>query len=266
MNITPRSIKEELARCKAAYLKNEDLRALGCLATALKSFCAVKLGSQDRTEIEGQFREAFSNISKTPNVAKLLPKGLPYLKGQEPKLFQYVAAVFKKVKAEQDRESLDQMRERKLKIDQCILKGQKFLDEGNLLEAQRNFREAVSLRVDEDGLFPMLGTRLMEKGQYKAALEYLRGAIETSPDNPRAYDLLVVAAGKLKDIEAGLKLLGEARKKAGENPLLFCCTAQLLLRAGKLAEAGEFAKKVLAVTPDSAEALKILTKAKAAAM
>jgi len=266
MNITPRSIKEELARCKSAYLKNDDLRALGCLASALKSFCAVKLGGPDRAEIESQFREAFSNISKTPNVSKVLPKGIPYLKGQEPKLFQYVAAVYKKVKEELDRESLEHMRERKLRIDQCIIKGQKLLGEGNLLEAQRNFREAVSLRVDEDGLFPMLATRLMEKDQHKAALEYLRGAIETSPGNPRAYDLLVTAVSKLKDPETGIKLLTDARKKAGDNPLLQCCMAQLLLKAGKLAEAGEYAKKTLEAMPDSAVALKILTKAKAAAL
>lgn len=220
MNITGKTIKEDLARCKSAYLKNDDLRALSTLAAALKGFVSVKLGSTEKSEIESQMREAFSNVSKIPRVLKLVPKGIPYAKGQEPKLFQYVAAVYKKVQEELERESIAQMRERKGRIDQCLIKGQKLLDDGNLLEAQRLFREAVSLHVDEEGLFPMIALKLMDKGHYKASLEYLRGAIETGPKNARAYDMLDTVAAKLNEPELIAKVLADARKKAGDAPLL----------------------------------------------
>ncbi|MFZ5425601.1 MAG: tetratricopeptide repeat protein [Thermodesulfobacteriota bacterium] len=262
MKITGKTIKEDLARSKGAYLKNEDLRCLATLASALKAFVSVKLPSMERMEIESQFREAFSNVGKIPRVMKFVPKGIPYVKGQEAKLFQYIAAVYKKVQEDIERESLEQMRERKLKIDQLVIKGQKLLDEGNLLEAQRNFREAVTLHVDEDGLYPMLALKLMDKGHHKASLEYLRGAIETSPDNPRAYDLLVTAITKLGETEPGLKVLHDARRKAGDNPLLLCASAQIKAKAGNWAEARADAEAALAARPDLTAAAKV---AKAAA-
>ncbi len=264
MTVTGKTIKEDLSRCKAAYLKNDDLRALGMLAAALKGFVSVKLPGTERAEIESQLREAFSNISKVPRVLKLAPKGLPYLKGQEPKLFQYVAAVYRKVKEEIERESLEQMRERKLRIDQCIIKGQKLLNEDNLLEAQRNFREAVSLRVDEDGLFPMLALKLMDKGHFKPSLEYLKGAIEASPDNARAFDLLVTASAKMSDPQPGLKLLDESRKKVGETPLILAATAQLKAQAGEWEAACALAGKALEASPGLDMAAKVLSKAKKA--
>ena len=261
MKITGKTIKEDLARAKAAYLKNEDLRMLSTLAAALKGFLSINLPGTERMEVEGQLREAFSNMSKSPRVLKILPKGIPYAKGQEAKLFQYVAAVYKKVKEDLDRESLEAMRQRKLKIDQLILKGQKLLEDGNLLEAQRNFREAVSLHVDEDGLFPMLAMKLMDKGHHKASMEYLRGAIETSPANARAYDLLVTAAGKLGETDSAFKVLADAKKKTGETPGMLAASAQLTAKAGNWDEAVALAQKALAADPDQPLAQKVLSQA-----
>ena len=261
MKITGKSIKEDLARCKTCYQRNEDLRSLGHLGAALKAFLSVKLPITERSEVEGLFREAFANISKMDRVLKLMPKGVPYLKGQEDKLFRYVVALHKKVKEERDMESLEQMRERKLKIDQLLLKGQKLLDEGNLLEAQRNFREAVSNHVDEDGLFPLLAQRLMEKGHHKASLEYLKGAIEVGPDNARAYDLLFTAVETCGETEAGIKALAEAKKKCGNHPLLLSASAKLLGIAGKWAEALAEADKALSFSPDLAQALAVRQEA-----
>jgi len=261
MHITAKTIKEDLARAKACYLKNDDLRVLATVASALKGFCVAKLSGSERAEIESQLREAFANMNKIARVQKLVPKGIPYLKGQEPKLFQYVAAVYKKVQEEMERETLAQMRERKLKIDQLILKGQKHLDDGNLLEAQRSFREAVTLRVDEDGLFPMLALRLMDKGHHKGSLEYIRGAIETSPDNARAYDLLVTATQKLGDSEAGLKVLADVRKKVKDNAMLLAASAMVKARAGRGEEALAEARQALEQSPNLDMARKALALA-----
>ncbi|GAB6036688.1 hypothetical protein JCM15519_12470 [Fundidesulfovibrio butyratiphilus] len=230
MKTTAKTIKQDLARCKSYYLRNEDLRALHALGMALKGFVSVKLAGMDKSEIETQFREAFSNVGKIALVAKLAPKGLPYLKGQEAKLLRYVGALYQKVKEETERVTLEALRERKLKIDQCVLKGQKFLDEGNLLEAQRNFREAVSLYVDEHGLFTLLALKLQEKGHYKASLEYLKGSIEVTPDNARTYDLLLTALAKTGEDAPGIKVLCDARKKVGDHPLLTATLQKLQAR------------------------------------
>lgn len=258
MNITGKSIKEDLARSKAAYHKNDDLRALATLAQALKGFVSVKLPGQEKAEVETLLREAFANLGKIARVTKYAPKGVAYVKGEEPKLFQYVAALYKKVREDVERESLEEMRERKMKIDQCILKGQKLLEAGNLAEAQRSFREAVGLRVDEDGLFPMLAMKLMDKGHHKASLEYLRGALEASPENARAFDLLVTAVKKSGETQAGEKILAEVRKRQGDQPMALAAAAHLKLAAGQPGEAKTLAEQALAAQPGLDLAVKAL--------
>jgi len=233
MNATGKSIKEDLARCKAAYLRNEDLRTVATLFSALKGFTSVKLGALEKAEVETQFREAFANLSKVARVLKFAPKGIPYLKGQEDKLLGYVAALARKVQEDINTETLEQSRLRKARIDELIIKGQKLLDDGNLLEAQRCFREAVTNHVDENGLFPMLAVKLQDKGHWKASLEYLKSAVEVSPDNARAYDLLLTACARLGDAAPGLKALGDARAKAGDNPLFKDALARLQEQAGR---------------------------------
>ena len=54
---TGKSIREDLARAKAAYAKNEELRTLQLVATGLRNFVAVKLPATERTQAEGLLRE-----------------------------------------------------------------------------------------------------------------------------------------------------------------------------------------------------------------
>ncbi len=258
MTPTGKTIREDLARAKAAYAKNDELRVLRCLAGALAAFVQVKPFGPERTTIEGLFREVFTSLAKLAHVAALAPKGIPYVKGQEHKLAGYVATLYKKVEEEIRRETLEAMRARKLRIDQFVIKGQKFLDEGNLLEAQRNFRAAVEEFVDEKGLFPLLASRLIDAGHHKASLEYVKRAIEEYPDNSRAYDFLMTALTATGDYEAGEKLLRDVQKKTGEQPLILASLARILAGLEKWAEARDAADRALALDPRSDVARKVL--------
>lgn len=229
---TAKSIREDLARAKAAYAKNDDLRTLQLLLGALRSFLTVRLAGPDRTTIEGLLRECFANLGKLDRIKQVLPHGLPYVKGQEKQLFAALVPVARAVEDAINREDLDAKRERKLRIDHAIIKGTKLLAEGNLLEAQRNFRAAVEDYVDEKGLFPLLASRLIEAGHFKASLEYVKRAIEESPDNPRAYDFLTMAAGKADEWAGAQRILTEARTKAGPAPLLCQALAVVEARLG----------------------------------
>jgi tetratricopeptide (TPR) repeat protein len=261
MKVSAKTIKEDLARCKSYYMRGEDLRTLGSLASGLKGFLTVKLAASEKAEIETMFRESFSFIGKLPRAVKFMPKGAPYLKGQEEKLLKLVTILYGKVHQDMERETQEQMRTRKLKIDQLILKGQKHLEEGNLLEAQRSFREAVANRVDEDGLFPMLALKLQEKGHFKASLEYLKGAIEVSPENSRAYDLLRTSLDKLGELEPGLKILADVKKKSGESPYLQETMAWALAKSGQWSQALAEAEQALAANPELDLAAKVKREA-----
>ncbi|QLA17742.1 tetratricopeptide repeat protein [Desulfolutivibrio sulfoxidireducens] len=261
MKPSGKSIREDLGRAKAAYAKNDELRVLRCLGQALMAFVQVKPFGPERITIEGLFREVFSTLGKLSHVAVLAPKGIPYVKGQEHKLAGYMVALYKKVEEEIQRETLEVMRARKLRIDQFVIKGQKLLDEGNLLEAQRNFRAAVEEFVDEKGLFPLLASKLIEAGHHKASLEYAKRAIEEYPDNSRAYDFFMTAVTGIKDFEAGEKLLRDVQKKTGEQPLLLANLAWVLAGLEKWAEAREAADRALALDGKLEMAKKVLALA-----
>lgn len=249
MKPSGKTIREDLARAKAAYAKNDELRVLACLGQALRAFVVVKPFGPERTTIEGLFRDVLAGLPRLSHVAAIAPKGLPYAKGQEQKLAEYVAALYKKVEAEIQRETLEAMRARKLRIDQFVIKGSKLLAENNILEAQRNFRAAVEEYVDEKGLFPLIAGKLLEAGHHKASLEYVKRAIEEYPDNSRAYDFLMTALAGTRDFEAGEKLLRDVHKKTGDQSMLLANLARVSAKLEKWAEAKAAADTALELDP-----------------
>lgn len=253
-----KTIREDLARAKAAYAKNEDLRTLQLTISALRGFLTVHLAGPDRTMVEGLFRECFANISKLERVKKILPNGIPYAKGQEKKLYEYMVPLAKRIEEEINRETIDAMRDRKMRIDHAIIKGSKLLAEGNLAEAQRQFRSAVDDYVDEKGLFPLIASRLIDAGHFKASLEYVKRAIEEGPDNPRAYDFLMAVADKADEWPSVEKVIIDARKKHGEHPLLLECLAKIEAKRGNWEQAREAAKLALQGNAHLEDASKVL--------
>ncbi len=251
MKITAKSIKEDLARCKTAYLRNDDLRALTSLATALKAATKIRLIGPDRTQVDSQFREAIANINKMEYVIRIAPGPMPYLKGEEAKMLKMLIPLVKRIDEEIKQETLAAMRERKLKIDQCMTRGQKLLEQNNLLEAQRNFREAVELYVDEKGLFPLIASRLIDAGHFKQSLEYTRHAMLQEPNNTRPYDFLQTAVTKTKEFDQANKIMAEARKKYENHPLIFATSAWLEAKQHNYPEAVAFADTTLAADPDN---------------
>ncbi len=262
MKPSGKTIREDLARAKAAYAKNDELRVLFCLGRSLQAFVVVKPFGPERITIEGLFREVFSCLSRLPHVAAIAPKGLPYVKGQEQKLAAYVAALHNKVEEAIQRETLEGMRARKLRIDQFVIKGQKHLAENNILEAQRNFRSAVEEFVDEKGLFPLVAGKLIEAGHHKASLEYVKRAIEEYPENSRAYDFLMTALVGMGDFETGEKMLREVHRKTGDQSLLLANLALVLAKLEKWPEVAEAADKALALDPNLGLARKLSAMAK----
>ena len=254
---TAKSLREDLARAKAAYAKGDDLRTVQLVAAALRAFLAIKPAGPDRTAIESLLRESFAYLGKMPRVLQYLPKGIPYAKGQEPRYAAALTQLAKKIEDDLNQESLTAMRERKLRLDHAVIKGTKLLAEGNLPEAQRHFRAAVDDFVDETGLFPLIASRLIDAGHFKPALEYLRRAIEVAPDNSRAYDFLIGAVGKAEAWDQAERLLADLQNKVGPQPLFLQCQAMVWARLGKWPEAYASAKQALTLDPHLDEAKRV---------
>lgn len=258
MKITPRSIKEELARSKHAYAKNEDVRCLKHIAKALYDFCMSRPVGPDKTDIEGKIREAFAEASKLEWVKKYMPKGLPYVKGQEKQIYSALLSLIKKIEFESSKEDIDAMRARKLKIDKSLILGSKFLEAGKLPEAQNHFHEAVNSYRDEHGLFPMIADRLIKAGFYKESLEYLRRAVEVAPDNPRVFDFLVTVSVKGQQQDAVDKIFESIEQSQAANAHRLAGLALLSLGKKNASLARDLAQQALALDPENTAAAMVM--------
>jgi len=263
MTSTAKTIQEDLARAKTHYQRNDALRSLMSLGSALRGLLECKVAGPDKARIDTMLRESYQNANKFDKVREFAPKGLAYVKGEEKTMLGALLPLVKQIDEALKRESLEAMRARKLLIDQMLIKGNKLLAEKNVNEAMRCYREAANEFKNETGLFPMVATKLIEAACFKQAIEFARRAVFESPANPRAYDLLQTGLLKTGDWDAADKFFAEGQKLVGENPYFFQLQAVVKAKRGDLPGAATAAEKALSLDPSLDQAAKILKKAKA---
>ncbi len=254
-------IEEHLSRAKAAFFKGETLKPLVSLAEALKLVLTEEIHSMDMPRIGSLLRENFQNMLKMEAVKKIHPAPFIYKKGEEKNLLKALLPVIKKVQEEMDRETLEAMRQRKMKIDQFIIQGRKYLEKENILEAQRSFRSAVEEYVDEEPLFTIIADNLVAAGYSKEPLEYLKRALEIDPDNRKVCELVYAAFEKAGDFSAAEDFFQNAVRKHGETAQLLLGLGRVRVKLKKFPEAEDAAKKALALDPGLAMAQKIIALA-----
>jgi tetratricopeptide (TPR) repeat protein len=256
---------EHLNRAKAAYLKGEALRPLVSVAEAVKVMATSAIHSMDIGPVATLLREMLGSLSKDEKIRPFAAAGFSYVKGQEKQLYNGLASAARKLKEEMDRESLEAMRERKLKIDRAIIGGQKLLDQGNVPEAQRSFREAVELHVDEDAMFLIIPDKLQKAGCFRESLEYLKRALKINPSERKACELAAEAYIQIQDPAAGAALLGDLVLKGADGSHLQLAIARLNLAAKKLPEAAAALKQCLALEPGLPDAKRVAAQIRKAA-
>ncbi len=202
-------IMEELARARNHFHRHEILRSMISLATAVKSAATSQLVGRDKSLVENGLQEIVQLLNRTQEVQKYSknPDGLVLEKGKFKSLFQNLMHIIKSLHEEASRETEEQTRQRKLNLDSNLSRGQKFLDAGNLGEADNAFQEAIKCYVDEHKLFYMIGAKLLQTKHPRPALKYLLKGLEVDPE---PMPLVVTAAQaymQLKQPDKAEKLL-----------------------------------------------------------
>lgn len=255
---------EHLNRAKAAYLKGEALRPLVSVAEAVKVMATHPIHSLDIAPVASLLREMLASLNKDEKVRPHAGGALAYAKGQEKQLYGALAGAARKLKEEMDRESLEAMRQRKLKIDRAIIGGQKLLEQGNVPEAQRSFREAVELHVDEDAMFLVIPEKLQKAGCFKESLEYLKRALKLNPNERKACELAAEAYAQT-DPAAGAAFFADLAGKGGDGTQPSLALARLCLAANKLPEAAAALKRCLELEPGLPDAKRLAAQVRKAA-
>lgn len=256
---------EHLNRAKVAYLKGEALKPLVSVAEAVKIMATSTIHSMDIGPVATLLREMLGSLNKDEKVKAHAAGAFSYVKGQEKQLYGLLAGAARKLKEEMDRETLEAMRERKLKIDRAIIAGQKLLDHGNVPEAQRSFREAVELHVDEDAMFLIIPEKLQKANCFKESLEYLKRALKITPNERKACELTAEAYVQIQDPAAGAALFADLVAKGGDGSQPQLALSRLYLAAGRLPEAAAALKRCAELEPGLPDARRLAAQIKKAA-
>jgi tetratricopeptide (TPR) repeat protein len=255
---------EHLNRAKAAYLKGEALRPLVSVAETVKVLATSTIHSMDIGPVATLLREMLGNLNKDEKIRPHAGGVFAYVKGQEKQLYNALANAARKLKEEMDRESMEAMRERKLKIDRAIIGGQKLLEHGNVPEAQRSFREAVEMHVDEDAMFLIIPEKLQKAGCFKESLEYLKRALKINPNERKACELAAEAYAQT-DPAAGAAFFTDLAAKGGVGAQPSLALARLSLAANRLPEAAAALKRCLELEPGLPDAKRLAAQIRKAA-
>lgn len=182
-----REIREQLGRVKPYYLKNEMLRAVGSAVLGVKG--VVQMGTPPTTEVRSLIREGMQLLSRDETIRETLKTPLNYQAGQERSLLAQLASLYKQLLEEQNREDRDVAFARKQKLDQALNLGMRFLSQNQISEADAQFAEAVAQYKDEHTMFRLIAKALMEAGEYKRAMPYLKKGLEALPTDQELLDL-----------------------------------------------------------------------------
>ena len=82
-----------------------------------------------------------------------------------------------------EEEDYESTLQRKLNIDRNIREGKKLLAEGRPSEADACFAEVMKYYKDEQAVFAMMATAMLNAGEYVRALGHVRNGLKEIPDN-----------------------------------------------------------------------------------
>lgn len=178
MNI--RKIREDLGRAKASCARRDPMRALYLTITALKD-----LGGQPApTDLRSDIRTTVSELAADPGLKDILPATLAYQPGNEKDLLQMFSDAHQKMQNSAEEEGYETTLQRKLNIDRNLREGKKLLAEGRASEADACFAEVMKFYKDEQAVFAMMATAMLNAGEYVRALGHVRNGLKEAPDNP----------------------------------------------------------------------------------
>lgn len=146
-------------------------------------------------------------------------------------------------------------------VDFLRVRGRAFRAAGRVLDAEANFREALSLSPGDPALSADLATTLAAQHRFKDALPFAREAVELRPGAAAYHALLGFVADRLDYSTEARRALETARELAPADAETHTVLGFHLLRVGEHAPAIEAFEAAISADPRRAEAFHGLSRA-----
>ncbi|ABM29687.1 tetratricopeptide repeat protein [Nitratidesulfovibrio vulgaris] len=197
MTVDAKKVREHFARARAYYQRRDAVRALAAACLGVQGMASAQLSGVGLVEAQGALREVLQLFSRDAAMraaaADLAPHGFAYQRGGEKALLAVLRIVHDELDAAGSRESYEDALARKQRIDAALLQGMRLLQQNKVSEADASFAVAVQNYRDEHRLFLCVGRLLVDAGEVRRAIPYLKRGMEVDPADETMAGLLAEA-------------------------------------------------------------------------
>ncbi|WP_338669845.1 hypothetical protein [Pseudodesulfovibrio methanolicus] len=259
--MTAKEIREDIARARAYAKKNDYLRTLKYLASAIRGMVTSQVFGAEKFEIQAHLDEALRDLNKMKMIKKLFPDGLNCRKGKEKAFFQTLMRLHKKLGEAMEKARVAKLRKRLGVLDDNLIKAAKLIDAGQPLEARKLYSKIAEYFQDIEGIHSDIGNRMAAFGLFAEAVPYLNKALETQNNDARAHNALILCYEGLHEPDKAMAAIKDAMRWLGPSENLYLRLARLHLQKREWGEVFNNAKAAHDRNPLNTEAAKLMKQA-----
>ncbi len=261
-----REIRENIARARLLIRRGEFAPALRLLAAALELNAGLKSFGSMRYEIEVAFGEAFADLNVQPAMQPLLtppggdkPVSLKHIRGKDKALATLFANLVRRLEAEADKRTLEQMKEREARKRDLLARARAQFAEGELPKGRAFIQKIIEEFGDEDARLHIHTAELLRDVSMPLdAADILRDAIDKFPKDPKLYTLLIDSYERAKEYSKAEDIYARAFRQFGTHPHMAFRLARLYVNWKHYKDAERVLAQLLREDPDFEQARKLL--------
>lgn len=263
----PPSVTQNIARAKSYVKRDELVRALDCLLTALELFEPETIIGKARYVVEVNILECVSDLNSHAKIRSLLQSiaksanvAIAYVPGEEAKLapvLQILRKALMETEAAKLRAAEEAVTGRK---ESLFAKARQHLAEGETPRGKGVLRQLGDEFGHEIGVLADIGKILIGAGLQWEAIEFLEQAVENFPRSSGPYADLVACYLEMREHEKAEALYLKVIKEFGEHPKTLVNLGRLYIAWSKREKAFDVLNKALQKDPGNAEARELYAK------
>ncbi|WP_319542575.1 hypothetical protein [uncultured Pseudodesulfovibrio sp.] len=261
VKMTAKEIREDIARARAYAKKNDYLRTLKCLASAIRGLVTSQVFGAEKFEIHAHLDEALRDLNKMKMMCKLFPQGLKYEKGKEKAFYQTLMRLHKKLGEAMEKARVAKLRKRLAVLDDNLIKAANLVKTDNQLEARKLYSKISEYFQDIEGINSDIGNRMTTFGMFAEAVPYLHKALEVQNNDARAHNALILCYEGMHEIEKAMAAIKDAMRWLGPSEGLYLRMAKLHFARREWGEVFNNAKAALDRNPLNTTAEKLMKRA-----
>jgi len=253
--------RQQLSQVRTLLRQGKTLPAVQGVQSALLSLLKGQLIKTERQEFENLLQEAAAYLANDATVRKIYPLQFSYAPGQEREFNENLKDLIGSLNDMLAEEAQEHMRLREERKQALLAQGKAEFEAQKPENGLQIFADLGREFPDDPMLRGEMGKILLEAGQFDAAVEYLKHALEINSELLPLYNLIAIALRKLDRFETAEQYYLRASEYMRMDPALYFNIGRLYVDWEKWGKAVKAAQAALRLNPDFSEAQKLLAYA-----